>query len=108
MDSRPIADLTIAEAARLFRLGNLSPIELTQHYLERINALNPRINAFVTITRERALEDAERATRELAAGQDLGPLHGIPISFKDNIDTAGIRTTVGSLYYRDRIPADDA
>jgi aspartyl-tRNA(Asn)/glutamyl-tRNA(Gln) amidotransferase subunit A len=101
-------DLTIAEAARRFRRHELSPRELIESTLARIDALNPILHALATVTAERAIEDADRATAELRAGHDRGPLHGIPISLKDNIDIAGVRATVGSRLYADRIPDTDS
>jgi aspartyl-tRNA(Asn)/glutamyl-tRNA(Gln) amidotransferase subunit A len=103
-----LADLTIAEAARRFRRRELSPRELTDRTLAEVDAGNPTVNAIATVTATRAIEDADRATAELYAGHDRGPLHGIPITLKDNIDTAGIRTTAGSRLYAERIPATDS
>ncbi len=73
--------------------GQFSPLELTDAYLRRIEQLNPTVNAYVTVTAERARDDAQRATEEFAAGKVRGPLHGIPIAHKDLYETAGIRTT---------------
>ena len=96
--------LGIAETAALFRSRRISPRELVAAHLERA-ALDPDINAIATLTEQRAHADAERAERELASGHDRGPLQGIPISLKDNIDVAGVRTTAGSRLYADRVPA---
>ena len=101
-------DLDLVSAGAACRRGELSSLELTRALLARIDALNPRLNAFVEITHERALEDAARADAERAAGMDRGALHGMPIALKDLIDTAGIRTAAGSGIYRDRIPNCDA
>ena len=101
-------DLTIAEAQRLVRRGDLSPVDLVEAYTSRIRRLDARLNAFVTVTEERALERARALEAELAAGRWRGPLHGIPIGLKDNIDTAGVRTTAGSAVYADRVPDEDA
>lgn len=100
--------LSIAEVGRRFRSGELSPVELTELTLQRIEALNPRLNAFITVTRSKALEGAQRAEQELRSGLDRGPLHGIPIALKDLIETAGIRTTCGSKILRDHIPQQNA
>jgi aspartyl-tRNA(Asn)/glutamyl-tRNA(Gln) amidotransferase subunit A len=86
----------------------LSPVELTQACLERIAQLNSRLNAFITVTPEQALAAARRAEADIASGRWRGPLHGIPIAVKDNIDTAGVRTTAGSAVFADRVPAEDA
>ncbi len=99
---------TISEAADLLRRRATSPVELTQHYLERIARLNSRLNAFITVTEEAALEQARAAEADIAAGRWRGPLHGIPIALKDLIDTAGVRTTAACGLFRDRIPAEDA
>jgi aspartyl-tRNA(Asn)/glutamyl-tRNA(Gln) amidotransferase subunit A len=101
-------DLTVADAARLLRTGKLTPRELAERCIRRIQDHNVALNAMATVTVARALEDADRATRELAAGHDRGPLHGIPVSLKDNIDTAGIRTTSGSRLFADREPEIDS
>jgi aspartyl-tRNA(Asn)/glutamyl-tRNA(Gln) amidotransferase subunit A len=76
--------------------------------LERIESLNDRLNAFITVTSEQALEQAHEADKELANGHDRGPLHGIPVAVKDLFATKGIRTTGGTKYYEDWIPDYDA
>jgi aspartyl-tRNA(Asn)/glutamyl-tRNA(Gln) amidotransferase subunit A len=101
-------DLTLAEAAEEIRTRRLSPLELTEAYLRRIERANPALNAYVTVTTERALADARRATEEIAAGRYRGPLHGIPIGLKDLYDTAGIRTTAGSKVHADHVPTQDS
>jgi len=100
-------ELSIAEAGRRLRAGALTSAALTQHCLARIAALDPRLNAFVLVTKERALADAERADRELRSGLDKGPMHGIPYALKDIYATAGIRTTCHSKLLIDNIPAED-
>src|SRR5215831_8446201 len=100
--------LSIEEASHLIRKKALSPVDLTRVCLDRIERLNPSLNAFITITREHALAQASAAENELGRGKWLGPLHGIPISLKDTIDTASVRTTAGSALYADRVPGDDA
>jgi len=102
-----VASLTIASAARALRDRAYSPLELTDAYLRRIELLNPTVNAFITVTAERAWDDARRATAEFAAGRVCGPLHGIPIAHKDVYETAGIRTTGGAKIHADHIPAAD-
>jgi aspartyl-tRNA(Asn)/glutamyl-tRNA(Gln) amidotransferase subunit A len=111
------ADLVYASIdhiAGLFRKRKLSPVELTHLLLTRIEQINPKLNAFITVTPELALAHARRAEKELLAPRggkarkDRGPLHGIPISLKDNIYTAGVRTTAGSKILRDFIPLRDA
>ncbi|MCW5575151.1 MAG: amidase [Burkholderiales bacterium] len=98
----------IAAAGKRLREGSLTCVQLAEHYLGCIEMLQPVLNAMITVTASRALEDAGRLDAELAAGRDRGPLHGIPIVYKDNINTRGIPTTAGSEYFRDRIPDDDA
>ena len=100
--------LTIADAARLMAARQLSPLELTRAYLARIEQLNGRLNAFITVTADAALAQARALEAEIAAGRRRRPLHGIPIALKDNIDTAGIRTTAASALFADRVPAEDA
>ena len=82
--------------------------ELTRECLDRIERLNPALNAFITVTADTALDDARQAEAEIVAGNCRGPLHGIPIGLKDLFDTAGVRTTAASNQYRDRVPAEDA
>ena len=100
--------LSIAAAQRLIRSGALSPLELVEAYVERIRRFDARLNAFVTVTDERAVARARALEGELARGRWRGPLHGIPIALKDNIDTAGVRTTAGSAVFADRVPDEDA
>lgn len=102
------ADLPIIEAGRRLRDGSLTSLGLTKAHLQRIAQRNPTYLAFYAVTAERALADAARADAELAAGQDRGPLHGIPIGLKDLIHTAGIPTTAGSRQHEGHIPAEDA
>jgi aspartyl-tRNA(Asn)/glutamyl-tRNA(Gln) amidotransferase subunit A len=102
-----LCGLTIARAAKALRARELSPLELTESYLRRIERLNPRVNAYITVTAERARADARRATEELAAGKIRGPLHGIPIALKDLYETAGIRTTGGAKIHANYVPSQD-
>ncbi len=99
---------TIAEAARLIRACALSPVELTQALLARIDVLDPLVNAFITRTSELALTQAREAEREIAAGKVRGPLHGIPIGLKDIYETAGILTTGHSKAFAHHVPREDA
>jgi len=101
-------DLSIHDAALLLRQKKISPLDLTKACLDRIDRLNPTLNAFITITREGAIADAETAEREIDQGNWRGPLHGIPIGLKDLIDTAGVKTTCGSALFAERVPAEDA
>lgn len=107
-----LAYMSIEELGKLYRKRKVSPLEVTCLMLERIERLNPRLNAYLTVCGERALADAKRAEGELFAGRgtrrDRGPLHGVPISVKDNIYTKDIRTTAGSKILRDFVPLHDA
>ncbi len=98
---------TIVEASAALREGKVSSVELTKQCLLNIERLEPKLNAFITVTAEHALAQAKKADDELANGTDRGPLHGIPISLKDLYRTKGIRTTGGSLIYRDYVPDYD-
>jgi aspartyl-tRNA(Asn)/glutamyl-tRNA(Gln) amidotransferase subunit A len=114
MNDAGLAFASINEIGKLFRTRKLSPVELTKLMLDRIEQLNPKLNAYLTVTPELALAQAKKAESELFAPRgrkshrDRGPLHGIPISLKDNVYTAGIRTTAGSKILKDFIPQHDA
>ena len=99
---------TLAEASRQIHAKQVSPVDLTQACLERIRIFNPKIDAWITIMREQALEQARALEKEQAAGRLRGPLHGIPIGLKDNIETTGVRTTAGSKTLAGYIPSEDA
>ena len=101
-------DISISEAAELLRHKKISPVDLATACLDRIERLNPVLNAFITVTDEGALAQARRAEDEIQRGEWRGPLHGIPIGLKDLIDTAGVRTTCGSALFADRAPTEDA
>jgi aspartyl-tRNA(Asn)/glutamyl-tRNA(Gln) amidotransferase subunit A len=103
-----LTSLSIREAGDLVRRKAVSPVELTHACLQLIDRLNPAINAFITVTAEQALAQASEAEAEVRRGRWRGPLHGIPVGLKDNIDTAGVRTTLASAVFRDRVPAADA
>ena len=103
-----MTESTIAEASDLLRRKQISPVELTTACLDRIEQLNPAINAFITVMHDSALVQAREAEAEIAAGNWRGPLHGIPIGLKDLIDTAGVKTTCGSALFADRVPTEDA
>jgi len=99
---------SIDEAGRRLRDGSVTAEGLAQAYLGRIRKLQPKVNAFITVTEARALETARVLDRELRDGRARGPLHGIPVVYKDNIDTRGVITTVGSALFRERVPERDA
>ena len=100
--------LDLAAAARAVRERSLSPVDLTRACLDRIARLDPRLNTFITVTAERALAEARRAEEEVGKGRWRGPLHGIPIAVKDNVDTAGVLTTAASGVFARRVPSEDA
>jgi aspartyl-tRNA(Asn)/glutamyl-tRNA(Gln) amidotransferase subunit A len=100
--------LDIERASALIRAKKISPVDLTRTCLARIEALNPSLNAFITVTAESALAEAQRAESEVQQGRWRGPLHGIPVALKDLIDTAGVKTTAASALFKDRIPQEDA
>ena len=100
--------LSIREASDLVRKRVISPVELTRACLQRIERLNPTLNAFITVTAEQAMAQAREAEAEVQRGRWRGPLHGIPVGLKDNIDTEGVRTTLASAVFKDRVPAADA
>ena len=99
---------TISELALRLRNREVSPVEITRECLSRIEQLNPLLNAFITVTADSALADAQQAEVEIQRGQWRGPLHGVPVSVKDLIDTAGVRTTAGSALHATRVPNSDA
>lgn len=103
-----LTQLPLHEASSLVRRKSVSPVELTEACLARIERLNPVLNAFITVTGEEALREAREAESEIRKGKWRGPLHGIPIALKDLIDTAGVRTTAASGVFKDRIPNTDA
>lgn len=103
-----LCDHSLEAVAELVRRRELSPVELAEAVLRRIDGLDPRLNAFITVTADLALAEARRAEAEIQAGRYLGPLHGAPISVKDIVDTAGIRTTAGSRILADNVPERDA
>ena len=103
-----LAFLSIEEASTLIKSRRLSPVDLTQACLARIERLNPALNAFITVTATSALKDARLAEADIQKGRWRGPLHGIPVALKDLIDTAGVRTTAGSAVFKDRVPTEDA
>ena len=106
--SRELTGLTLKQASDLLRSGATSPVELTRACLARIEKHNPALNAYITVTGETALATARAMEAEQRQGKWRGPLHGIPIALKDNIDTAGTLTTAASGLFKDRVPTEDA
>ena len=105
---RDLAYLSVEALGERLRRRELSPVEITRVYLERIAAFDPALHAFITVTGEQVLEDAALAEREIAAGRYRGPLHGVPLAIKDLFYTAGVRTTAGSRILADFVPTEDA
>jgi aspartyl-tRNA(Asn)/glutamyl-tRNA(Gln) amidotransferase subunit A len=99
---------TISEAGKLLRDGSITAVGLTETCIKLIKTSQPRLNAFITITEEQALKTAEILDRELVVGKERGALHGIPIVHKDIYDTAGVLSTIGSEFFRNRVPKNDA
>jgi amidase len=108
LTSDELCDLTAVELAARIRRKQVSARDVMAAHLARIERVNPKINAIVTLVAERALADAGRADDKQARGEALGPLHGLPVAHKDLVNTAGIRTTLGSPLYRDNVPTTDA
>jgi aspartyl-tRNA(Asn)/glutamyl-tRNA(Gln) amidotransferase subunit A len=100
--------MTISQLAPKIKKREVSPVELTKAVLDRIEALDPMLNAYITVDAGGAMKAARKAQRQIARGNYLGPLHGIPISLKDLYDTKGLRTTAGSKIMADRVPEADA
>src|SRR5262245_59634535 len=105
---RQLPLLELAEHSPAVQKKEVSPVELTEACLKRIERLNPLLNAFITVTAESALEEAKNAEAEIARGEWKGPLHGIPLAVKDLAETAGVRTTAASAVLEHNIPSDDA
>jgi aspartyl-tRNA(Asn)/glutamyl-tRNA(Gln) amidotransferase subunit A len=106
--SEDLSRLSLAEASARIRAGTVTPTQLTEACLARVGVYNHKLNAFITVLREQALAQARELEAEQRAGRFRSPLHGIPIALKDNIDTAGIRTTAASAVFDDRVPEHDA
>jgi aspartyl-tRNA(Asn)/glutamyl-tRNA(Gln) amidotransferase subunit A len=108
MDENQLVNLTLTDAATLIKEKQLSPTELIEACLARIERLNPTLNAFLSVMDDQAQEEARNAAEAIRRGEDWGPLHGIPVGIKDLIDVAGVPTTAGSDFLRDHVAAGDA
>lgn len=109
MSNSSLTSLSLGEAVRLIKVKKLSPVELTNAYLSRIEALNPNLNCFITVTAELALEQARQAEVDLmraetGSGPSLGLIYGAPLALKDLFETAGVRTTAGAIFHNENIP----
>ena len=108
MADENLAFMSLAEQADLIQKKEITPTELVQAYLDRIEKVDPKLNAYITVLGEGALREAEKATADIAAGNYIGPLHGIPVGIKDQIHTRGIRTSSASKHRENFIPDADA
>ena len=108
MDKSELPFLSASHLSRLIASREVSPVEATEAYLDRIDSLDFKFNAYLTVTREMALEAAREAEREIAAGRHRGPMHGVPVAVKDQFLSAGVRTTGGSRILADYVPEEDA
>ena len=108
MDKQEIPFLSASQLSRLIASKEVSPVEATEAYLDRIGAVDGKLNSYITVTQEQALESARDAERAIASGGYLGPMHGIPVAVKDQFNTAGVRTTGGSKILADFVPQEDA
>src|ERR1700676_869150 len=106
--SSSLTNLSLSEVSQLVHSKKVSPVELTKDCLSRIERVNPKLNAFITVTADSALAEARQAEAEIQRDNWRGSLHGIPIALKDLVDTAGVRTTAASGLFKDRIPTQDA
>ena len=108
MEKKDIPFLTATELSEQIKSKEVSPVEAVEAYLERVEALNPKLNSYITVCADEAMEEARRAESAIARGDYLGPMHGIPVAVKDQWWTKGVRTTAGSNILRDFIPTEDA
>ena len=107
MDELEICYMSAGDLGRLLRSGDISPVEIVEAHLSRIRATEPVLNSFITLLPDAAMASARQAERDLRAGRDRGPLHGIPVSLKDLFNTGGVRTTSGSRIYDTFVPDED-
>ena len=108
MTDTALCYLTATELALKIRSGEISAVETMEAHLAQIEKVNPQVNAIVTLLPEMAMEAARKADEKLARGEEVGPLHGLPVAHKDLVPTKGIRTTFGSPIFQDFIPEEDA
>ena len=108
MDKSELPFLSASELSRLIASREVSPVEATEAYLDRIDSLDFKFNAYLTVTRKMAMDAAREAEREIAAGRHRGPMHGVPVAVKDQFHSAGVRSTGGSRILADFVPDEDA
>ena len=108
MDKSDLPSLSASSLSRLIASREVSPVDATQAYLDRIDDLDFKFNSYLTVTREMAMDAAREAEREIAAGNHRGPMHGVPVAVKDQFLSAGVRSTGGSRILADYVPEEDA
>jgi len=108
MDIADIPFLSVAQLSELIKNRTISPVETVEAYLDRIDSLNGKLYAYLTVCRDEALQAAKESERALEQGEYRGPLHGVPVAVKDQLNTAGIRTTSGTPIFGDFVPEEDA
>ena len=108
MDTSQLPFLSATELGSLIKSQEISPVEATEAYLERIPRIDGKLNSYITVTTDRALADAKKAEQEIVSGKYRGPMHGVPIAVKDQVYTKGILTTGGSTILKDFVPDEDA
>ena len=106
MDKSQLPFISATELASLIKSREISPVEATEAYLERIPHVDGKLNSYITVTSERAMADARQAEQEIVSGKYRGPMHGIPIGIKDQVYTKGILTTGGSTILKDFVPTE--
>ena len=108
MDKSQLPFLSATELGSLIKSREVSPVEATEAYLERIPQIDGKLNSYITVTPDRALADAKKAEQEIVSGKYRGPMHGVPVAVKDQMYTKGILTTGGSTILKDFVPGEDA
>ena len=108
MNTSELPFLSAGDLSRLIQSKEVSPVEATEAYLDRIGSLDHRFNSYLTVLREQALADAQQAEEDIASGQHKGPMHGVPVAVKDQFWSKGVRSTGGSRILADFVPDEDA
>ena len=108
MEKKDIPFLSASDLSRLIKSKEVSPVEAVEAYLERIELLDPKLKSYLTVCSDEAMQSAREAEQALARGEYLGPMHGIPVAVKDQMNTKGILTTGGSTLFKDFVPDEDA
>ena len=108
MEKADIPFLTVVQLSELIKNRTVSPVDAVEAYLDRIDSLNGKLYAYLTVCRDEAMQAAKESEQALDRGEYKGPMHGIPFAVKDQINTAGIRTTTGTPIFNDFVPDSDA